>query len=86
MSFFALMMHNPDIQQRAQDEIDEVIGRDRLPSLEDRGRLPYVEAVISEVFRFHSVVPEGLPHATTEDCEVEGYFIPKDAVVIPNIW
>lgn len=86
MTFFLTMMHNPKIQQRAQDEIDQIVGRDRLPALVDRGRLPYTEAVISEVLRFHTVVPEGLPHATTEDCEFQGYFIPKDTVVIPNIW
>lgn len=86
MAFFLLMTHHPEAQQRAQDEIDRTVGQDRLPGLEDRGHLPYTEAIVSEVLRFHTPAPEGLPHATTEDCELERYFIPKDAVVIPNVW
>ncbi|EME50310.1 hypothetical protein DOTSEDRAFT_59413 [Dothistroma septosporum NZE10] len=85
MTFFLVMLHQPEIQQKAQDEIDQIVGKERLPALQDRGDLPYTEAVITEVLRFHTVVPEGLPHATTEDCELGGYLIPEGAVIIPNI-
>lgn len=49
----------PDVQRRAQQEIDSVIGRDRLPSLADRENLPYVEAVVNEVLRINPVAPLG---------------------------
>ena len=55
------MLLSPDIQKKAQDELDSVIGRDRLPSFEDRARLPYVDAVCKEVLRWHPVVPAGEP-------------------------
>ena len=49
----------PAVQKRAREEILSVVGRDRLPSFEDRDRLPYVEAVCKEVMRYHAVVPNG---------------------------
>ena len=53
------MLLSPDIQKRAQDELDSVIGRDRLPTFGDRPRLPYVDAVCKEVLRWHPAVPAG---------------------------
>ena len=49
----------PRVQERAQAEIDAVIGSERLPSLDDKKNLPYVEALIKEVFRWNSVLPLG---------------------------
>jgi len=53
------MLLHPDVQQQAQEEIDRVIGSDRLPSLSDRVNLPYVEAIFLEVLRWHPNVPTG---------------------------
>lgn len=75
----------PDIQKIAQDEIDRVIGSDRLPTFEDRPFLPYVEALVKEVFRWHTVTPLGFPHVASSDDIYEGMFIPKGAILIPNI-
>lgn len=50
----------PEVQKKAQEEIDAVVGRDRLPSFADRARLPYVHAVCKEVVRFHTPVPTGM--------------------------
>jgi cytochrome P450 len=50
----------PDVQLKAQGEIDRVVGNDRLPSLADRNSLPYVNALVSEIFRWRPVVPMGL--------------------------
>jgi hypothetical protein len=58
-SFVLLMTLHPDIQRRAQAEIDEVVGKDRLPTPDDRERLQYVCAVIKEVLRFAPVAPLG---------------------------
>lgn len=59
-SFFLAMTLHPDIQRKAQQEIDSVVGKDRLPSLDDRENLPYVEAVMREVFRINPVAPLGI--------------------------
>ncbi|KIJ34578.1 hypothetical protein M422DRAFT_263358 [Sphaerobolus stellatus SS14] len=85
-AFILVMMCHPEIQARAQEEIDRVIGRGRLPKISDRGSLPYVEAVIKEVLRWASVSPIALPHATSADDEVLGYKIPKGTMVIVNLW
>ncbi|EKM77487.1 hypothetical protein AGABI1DRAFT_43141 [Agaricus bisporus var. burnettii JB137-S8] len=75
-----------DVQKKAQAEIDSVVGRDRLPRHEDVARLPYVNAVVTEVLRWNNVAPTGVPHRAMEDGIVAGYFIPKDAIVLCNFW
>ena len=50
----------PDLQTKAQEEIDRVVGNDRLPVLADRGNLPYISALQSEVYRWRPVAPNGL--------------------------
>ncbi|XP_059810089.1 cytochrome P450 2J2-like isoform X2 [Hypanus sabinus] len=80
------MMAYPDIQERCQKEIDEVIGRSRTPSLEDRARMPFVNAVIHEIQRFASVLPFSVMHTTTQDIRFMGYTIKKDTLVLFNLW
>ena len=46
-----MMVQHPDVAKRAQEEIDSIIGRDRLPTSEDRKRLPYIECILKEVYR-----------------------------------
>ncbi|KAF7374544.1 O-methylsterigmatocystin oxidoreductase [Mycena sanguinolenta] len=85
-SFFLAMALHPEIQKRAQTEIDTVIGTDRLPEFEDRPSLPFVEALYREVMRWRPVAPLGVAHASTADDVYNGYFIPKGTTVISNIW
>ena len=86
MSFILAMTLNPEIQKKAQAEIDLVIGNDRLPSAEDYEQLPYVQAVMSEVYRFHPVAPMDIPHRVAQDDIYNGMLIPKDSTVIINAW
>ncbi|KAF8837243.1 cytochrome P450 [Paxillus ammoniavirescens] len=85
MAFFLAMAMHPKVQEHAQAEIDEVVGRGRLPSFDDRASLPYVEAVLRELYRWFPVVPTGAPHATTEDDMYDGWFIPDQTLVIVNM-
>ncbi|KAJ5753209.1 hypothetical protein N7520_010126 [Penicillium odoratum] len=85
-AFFLAMALNPEVQHKAQAEIDRVIGSSRLPTAADRKSLPYVDAVVKEVFRWHTVIPMGLPHASTADDMYDGYYIPKGSLLLPNIW
>jgi cytochrome P450 len=80
------MVAFPEVQRRAQAEIDDVVGRDRLPTFADSPRLPFLRAVIKEVLRWRPLVPFGLPHAATEEDWYEGMYIPKGAVCISNLW
>lgn len=72
-------------QQRAQAEIDAVIGTHRLPRMEDRQNLPFVEALYKEILRWKPLGSLGVPHRADADDEYEGYFIPKNAVILPHI-
>lgn len=62
-----LLACHPHVQERAQKEMDEIIGRDRLPVLDDYDKLPYTKAIIAETFRFFTPVPLGLPHCSSTD-------------------
>ena len=70
----------PDVQQRAKQELDAVIGCDRLITYKDRPLLLYVEALFREVMRWRPVVPLSVAHAGTSDDVYKGYYIPKGAI------
>ena len=55
----------PDLQKKAQAEIDEVVGEDRTPQWSDYGKLPYVSQVVKESMRWRPVGGLGVPHALT---------------------
>jgi len=63
-----------------------VIGNDRLPTLADRPHLPYVNAIVSEVLRWNSVAPTGVPHTAMEDGVIDGHLIPKGSIIVANLW
>ncbi|KAI0664172.1 cytochrome P450 [Cubamyces menziesii] len=83
---FLAMLHFPDAMRKAQAELDEVVGPDRLPVFEDRERLPYLRALINETLRWRPIaVLGGTPHAVTADDEYNGMFIPKGSTVFANL-
>ncbi|KAF8597601.1 cytochrome P450 [Ceratobasidium sp. AG-I] len=79
--FTVMMALNPEVAKKVQDEIDRVIGRDRIPNLGDREALPYFDAALQEVLRIAPTVPLGLSHYASEDIEIRGYTIPKGATI-----
>ncbi|KAM0285187.1 hypothetical protein ACHAQH_001618 [Verticillium albo-atrum] len=85
-AFTLAMMQNPEVQRKAQEEIDRVIGTDRLPGFEDRDKLPYVNAVVKEALRWWPIAPMGFPHTADEDIVYSGYRIPKNSMILPAVW
>ncbi|KAM4566739.1 cytochrome P450 2Y3 [Odontesthes bonariensis] len=79
----SVLIKHQNVQEKMQQEIDTVIGKDRCPSMEDRKSLPFSDAAIHEVQRFLDLVPYSLPHYTLQDVSFRAYTIPKDTVVIP---
>nr|BAK09453.1 cytochrome P450 [Postia placenta] len=86
LSFILAMLRFPDVQKKAQAEIDAVVGSERLPQISDRPSLPYIRSVIAEVYRWLPAGPLGAPHALDEDDVYDGVFLPKGSIVIPNVW
>lgn len=76
------LVNYPEVQLKARQEIDRVIGADRVPSFDDRDRLPYVEAVWKEAMRWRTIGQLGIPHAAEQDDEIRGYSIPKGSMII----
>jgi cytochrome P450 len=62
MTFLIASLLHPELQKKAQDEIDAVVGRERLPTFEDRPKLPFIGAMCKEVLRWQPVVPMGASH------------------------
>ncbi|XP_060572065.1 steroid 17-alpha-hydroxylase/17,20 lyase-like [Ruditapes philippinarum] len=85
---FALlhMVAFSDIQRKVQDEIANVVGKERLPGLADRPNLGYTEAVIHESMRLATIGPTGIFHESSCDSEICGYRIPKGTSVVINHW
>ncbi|XP_076830663.1 cytochrome P450 1B1 [Brachyhypopomus gauderio] len=81
-----VLVRYPDVQKRLQDEVDKVVGRSRLPTIQDQPRLPYVMALIYEVMRFTSFIPLTIPHCTTTNTSINGKLVAKGTVVFINQW
>ncbi|KAF9038144.1 cytochrome P450 [Panaeolus papilionaceus] len=70
----------------AQAELDSVLGPYHLPDFSDRASLPYINAMVKESMRWHTVASLGIPHMSSRDDEYAGYFIPKGTIVMGNTW
>jgi cytochrome P450 len=66
------MVAYPDVQKRAQAELDNVVGRARLPSFADFDHLPYIRAMVQEALRWHPITPASLSHRLIQDDWYEG--------------
>ncbi|CAE7102644.1 unnamed protein product [Rhizoctonia solani] len=85
-SLFLMVCLYPEVARKAQAEIDSVVGRERIPSLEDRPSLPYTDALVQEIMRMFPPIPLGIFHLATEEIEFQGYRIPKGSIINANIW
>ncbi|KIM77529.1 hypothetical protein PILCRDRAFT_825308 [Piloderma croceum F 1598] len=85
-SFLLALVLYPEVQTRGQEELDRVVGRDRLPNFDDRSILPYIEGIVKETLRWNPVLPGGGPHLLDKGDVYNGYFIPAGTTVLPNHW
>ncbi|KJZ74418.1 hypothetical protein HIM_06228 [Hirsutella minnesotensis 3608] len=76
---------NPECMDKAQSELDRVVGPDRLPCDADEPELPYIQAIVLEALRWQPPAPLLIPHCSVEDDEYMGYVIPKDTTIIANV-
>ena len=86
LNWFCLYLSiHQDIQSKLHDLIDTQIGQSRVPSLEDREAMPYLEAVTLEVLRMTSIISSGIFRNTLHEIEFGGYRIPKDTMILLNL-
>ncbi|KAJ7512616.1 cytochrome P450 [Mycena galericulata] len=84
-TFILAMRLYPDVQAKAQREIDQVVSG-RLPNFSDEANLPYITAIIREIGRWNPVVPLAFPHMLSADDMYEGFHLKAGSVVFPNAW
>lgn len=80
------MTRHPEVLQKAQEEMDRVVGRDRLPTFADRDALPYLNALLEELYRWRPGISLALPHRLMAHDDYRGFDIPAGCMVMPNIW
>lgn len=78
-----MMALYPEVQAKAQAELDKVVGQARLPDFDDIKQMPYIEAVAMETIRWMPVAPFAIPHAVIADDVYNGYHIPKGSILVP---
>ncbi|KAJ0259167.1 hypothetical protein HA466_0055580 [Hirschfeldia incana] len=82
----AELIRNPKTMAKAQAEIDHVIGQKGFVEESDISELPYLQAVVKEVFRLHPAAPLLVPRKAESDVEFLGFMVPKDTQVLVNVW
>lgn len=82
----AEMVRNPRVQKKVQEELDRVVGPNRVMTEDDIPNLPYLQCVVKECFRMHIPTPLMLPHKANTDVKIGGYDIPKGTTVEVNAW
>ncbi|XP_075508857.1 cytochrome P450 98A2-like [Primulina tabacum] len=82
----AEMVRNPRVQHKIQEELDRVVGTDRIMTELDIANLPYLQRTIKECFRMHPPTPLMLPHKASTNVKIGGYDVPKGATVSVNLW
>lgn len=80
------MVKHPEVKVKAQQELDTVLGPNRIPTFSDKDSLPYISAIVKECLRWQVLVPFALPHLTIADDVYNGYHIPAGTMVLANTW
>ncbi|KAK2382775.1 2-hydroxyisoflavanone synthase [Trifolium repens] len=81
----AELINNPSVLKKAREEIESVVGKDRLVDESDVQNLPYIRAIVKEAFRLHPPLPV-VKRKCTQECEINGYVIPEGALILFNVW
>ncbi|KAL5514757.1 hypothetical protein ACEPAG_2073 [Sanghuangporus baumii] len=86
VKFIQAMVLYPETMRQGQVELDNVIGLDTLPTMNDRPKLPYINAICKELLRYQPTAPLAIAHYTTEDDYYNGFYIPEGTIILPNVW
>ena len=82
----SLLLNNCHVLKKAQDELDNQVGKERIVNKSDINKLVYLQAIVKETLRLYPGSPLSGPREFTEDCTISGYHVPKGTRLIPNLW
>nr|AFK43950.1 unknown [Medicago truncatula] len=80
------LLNHPEVLKKAKEELDTQIGKNKLVDEQDLSKLPYLQNIISETLRLHPPAPLLLPHYSSEDCTIGEFNVPKDTIILTNVW
>ena len=83
---FLLLLNYPEYIATIQNEIDEVVGKDRVPEEGDQSKMPFCRAFIYEILRYISHATLGLPHLARTDYTLGEYHFSKNDIILSNVW
>uniref|UniRef100_A0A2N9E2Y8 Cytochrome P450 n=2 Tax=Fagus sylvatica TaxID=28930 RepID=A0A2N9E2Y8_FAGSY len=83
---FSELLRHPRVMKHVQEELERVIGMNRMVEETDLPNLTYLDMVVKESFRLHPIAPLLTPRESMEDIEINGYYIPKKSRLIINFW
>ena len=86
MNFVLAMALYPAVLKKGQVAVDDAVSDSRLPTFTDMVKLQYIRQIVSETLRWRPPITMGIPHANTVDDDINGFFIPKNSIIIGNIW
>jgi len=80
------LLNHPEVLKKARDELDTYVGQDRLVNESDLPNLFYLKKIILETLRLHPPAPLAIPHVSSEDITIGEFNVPRDTIVMINIW
>lgn len=80
------LLNHPEVLNKAKEEIETQVGKNKIIDEQDLPKLPYLQNIISEALRLHPPAPLLLPHYSSEDCTIGGFNVPKDTIILTNVW
>ncbi|XP_057807040.1 cytochrome P450 71AU50-like [Salvia miltiorrhiza] len=80
------LLRHPAVMKKLQEELESIVGLESMVEESHLDKLEYLECVVKEVMRLHPVAPLLIPHESMEDCELQGFHIPKKSRVMVNVW
>ncbi|KAE9397724.1 cytochrome P450 [Gymnopus androsaceus JB14] len=84
--FMLAMILHPHVLKKAQAEIDQVVGKARMPCFQDQGNLPYIGAIMKEALRWIPITPLGLARSSNDPLIYKGHYIPGNSIILTNVW
>jgi isoflavone 2'-hydroxylase len=80
------LLNHPEVLNKAKEELDTQIGKNKLIDEQDLSKLPYLHNIISETLRLHPPAPLLLPHYSSDDFSLGEFNVPKDTIILTNVW